>query len=141
MLRIAALTAIVSLVAGTVSIDARQLPRPCDTYTNVAVDTVLDINDQASRILYRSIGQGGPKYPIALRNSRIEGSAQMSFVIDTLGRVIRHTAQITEESDRAFGHAVCEFLTGAKFAPISVNGRLLTTSITNASFKFAIGPP
>ncbi len=141
MLRITVFAAIVGLVSGAAPIKARQLPRPCDTYTQVVVDTVLDVSDPESRKLVRPIVNGGPAYPKEMRNSGIEGSVRMSFVLDTLGRIIRHTAQITEESDHAFGRSVCEFLGYAKFVPVSVGGRTLTTRLTNMPFKFMLGSP
>ncbi len=139
MLRISVYAALVSLVSGTASISARHAPRPCGTYTSVAADTVLDITEKASQILVRPIMGRGPEYPAELRTSRIEGHVRASFVLDTMGRVIRHSVQITEESNRAFGRSVREFLTYAKFVPIAVNGRLLTTSISNMGFMFELG--
>ncbi len=139
MLRITVVLAVISLVSDAATVSARQLPRPCGVLTTIATDTTLDISDRASLKLYHPIVDGGPHYPIELRNQLIEGQVRVSFVLDTLGRVIRNSAQIADESDPAFGRSVCEFLTRAKFVPISVTGRLLTTSITNATFKFTIG--
>ncbi len=139
MLRIIVVLTVISLVPEAVAISARQLPRPCGVYTAIATDTTLDISDQASRKLYHPNVDRGPQYPTELRSQHIEGQARVSFVLDTLGHVIRNSAQIIDESHPAFGQSVCEFLTRAKFAPISVTGRLLTTSITNATFKFTIG--
>ena len=139
MLRITVVLAVISLVSEAATVNARDVPRPCGVFTVIATDTTLDISDQASLKLYHPIVDGGPQYPTELRNQHIEGQVRVSFVLDTLGHVIRNSAQITDESDPAFGRSVCEFLTRAKFVPISVSGRLLTASIVNAPFKFTIG--
>ena len=91
--------------------------------------------------MLRPLVRTGPEYPKALRNAHTEGRVHVSFVLDTSGRIVKNSAQVTVESDRAFGQSVCQFLAKAKYAPVTMGGRTLTTRFTNVRFVFSLGRP
>jgi TonB family protein len=107
----------------------------------VVPDTTIDASNGGARGVLQLRVRYGPAYPVPQRNAGQEGQVRVSFVIDTLGRVVRGTAEITEESARAFGQSVCVFLRSAKYAPIVLAGRPRTVWIVNQNFGFRLGAP
>jgi len=116
-------------------------PRPCTRAAEapIAVDTTLDHRDGTTSTWLRPVGRGGPLYPVAQRNGRIPGEVRVSFTVDTMGRIVRGTADVVAESDRAFGQAVCEFLRRMRFAPMVKDGQRWTVRVTNQRFMFETG--
>lgn len=64
-----------------------------------------------------------PQYPEALRARRIEGTARVRFVVDTLGRVERDGIEVVEASHPAFAAAVRAALPRMRFRPARVGAR------------------
>jgi TonB family protein len=68
-------------------------------------------------------GGAVPKYPDALRPSRIEGRVLAEFVVDTNGRANMDSFRVLESSDALFTSAVRAALPGMKFIPGEARGR------------------
>lgn len=64
-----------------------------------------------------------PQYPEALRAWRVEGTARLRFVVDTLGRVERDGIEVVEASHPAFAAAVRAALPRMRFRPARVGAR------------------
>ena len=120
--------------------DARG-PRPCGGLIDVKADTSMPADGPFAKAHLRWLGGKGPRYPVSLRNAREDGEVVATYVVDTLGHVMRNTAQITAESDRAFGQAVCTFLASATVVPVTIDSRKRTVRVLDAHFKFRIGQP
>ena len=111
-------------------------PRPCTRLSVIEVDTTVDVTTTgASRLLHQR-SFDGPRYPIDLRNQRVQGDVRASFVVDTLGRVVRESSGILEESHPAFGQSVCEFLRNAAFEPVVVEGKRVSVRVVGMRFQF-----
>jgi TonB family protein len=116
----------------------RRTRRPCAELIDVHADTTTLADSPFAKAQLRPLDGKGPRYPVHLRNAREEGDVVATYIIDTLGHVMRSTAEITAESDRAFGESVCTFLASAKFVPIPIGGRKRTVRILDQHFKFRI---
>jgi periplasmic protein TonB len=64
-----------------------------------------------------------PRYPVELREARIEGKVVARFVVDTTGRVIMATVNVDAADHPAFGVAVVEALRRSWFQPAEFRGR------------------
>lgn len=115
-----------------------RIPRPCAGLVDVKADTTTLADAPFAKAQLRPLGGKGPRYPVLQRNAREDGEAVATYVVDTLGRVMRNTAQITAESDRAFGESVCAFLASAKFVPVTIDGRKWTMRVLDQHFKFRV---
>lgn len=115
-----------------------RIPRPCVGLIDAKADTTTLADAPFAKAQLRPLGGKGPRYPASLRNAREEGDAVATYVVDTLGHVMRNTAQITAESDRAFGESVCTFLASAKFVPVTIDGRKWTMRVLDQHFKFRL---
>ena len=111
-------------------------PRPCTSLSVVEVDTTVDVSATGPSRLLHQRSSGGPRYPIDLRNQRVQGEVRASFVVDTLGRVARGSSGILEESHHAFGQSVCEFLRNAEFEPVVVGGKRVSVRFVGMRFMF-----
>ena len=111
-------------------------PRGCTSLSAVEADTTISMYTTEPSPLLHARSTVGPRYPIALRDQRVPGDVRATFVVDTLGRVIRGSSGILEESDRAFGQSVCDFLRVAEFEPIVVAGKRLTVRVVGVRFLF-----
>ena len=120
---------------------AHFLPRPCQGFTEVSADTTTPADGPLAKAHLRWLGGSGPGYPASLRNAAVDGDVVATYVVDTLGHVMRNTALITTESNRAFGQAVCEFLNRARLAPVTIDGRKRSMRVLDAHFKFSFGKP
>jgi periplasmic protein TonB len=70
-----------------------------------------------------SLGGGmRPRYPDALRQSRVEGKVEIEFVVDERGRVDMNTVKVIESTHALFTSAVRSALRGMRFSPARVNG-------------------
>jgi len=118
-------------------------PRLCTraTEASVAVDTTLNLEGGSTNGFLQYDGQGGPRYPVALRNAGTQGEVRASFTVDTMGQIVRGSAAVVAESDHGFSQAVCEFLSTARFVPMASDGKRLTVRVTNHRFMFTIGQP
>ena len=63
-----------------------------------------------------------PRYPEALRQSRVEGRVDVEFVVDERGRVDMRTVKVVESTHNLFTAAVRNALSGMRFSPGKVNG-------------------
>ena len=64
-----------------------------------------------------------PRYPVELREARIEGRVVARFVVDTTGRVIMATVNVDAADHPAFGVAVVEALRRSRFQPAEFRGQ------------------
>jgi hypothetical protein len=110
--------------------------RACTTLAAVEADTTVDVTPTGPSPLLHQRSFGGPRYPTDLRNRHVEGDVRASFVVDTLGRVLRGTTGILDESHHAFGESVCEYLRSAEFAPIVLGGRRVSVRFVGMGFHF-----
>lgn len=134
------MTAFTVVLSAFTHTESRALPtpRPCTASIDMQADTTTLANAPFAKAHLRPLGGQGPRYPVELRNARQQGEVVATYVIDTLGHVVRNTTQITSESDRAFGTSVCTFLARARFEPVTVDGRKLTMRVLDQHFKFQI---
>ena len=114
--------------------------RPCGDVVDYPTDTTIDAEDPRPAKGPHQLSHDGPQYPSEMRKQSIEGTAQVSFVIDTTGHVPRGTVFITAESDLAFGSAVCTWLSRRDpyFEPFEVNGRKYAVRIVNMPIEFSL---
>lgn len=63
-----------------------------------------------------------PRYPEALRQSRVEGRVEVEFVVDERGRVDMRTVKVVESTHDLFTAAVRNALGGMRFSPAKVGG-------------------
>lgn len=141
MLRVlSTMTAFTVALSAFTHVDARnpRTPRPCAGLIDVHADTTTLADAPFAKAQLRPVGGRGPRYPVHLRNAREPGDVVATYVVDTLGHVMRNTAQITSESDRAFGASVCTFLATARFLPVTIDGRKLTMRVIDQHFKFRV---
>jgi protein TonB len=82
-------------------------------------------------------GSPPPRYPIALRAAGIEGSVEMRFVVDTLGRVEPGSATVLVSTDPRFTAAVEEALPRLRFTPARHGGRAVRM-LVQMPFRFEI---
>ena len=118
-----------------------RVPRPCGELIDVTADTTTAADGPFAKAYLRWRVGTGPRYPASLRNGHPDGEVVATYVVDTLGHVMRNTAQITAESNRAFGQAVCTFLANATVIPVTLDGRKRTMRVLDAHFKFRFGEP
>jgi TonB family protein len=114
--------------------------RPCGDVVDYPTDTTIDAEDPPKEKGPRQLSYSGPQYPSEMRRQSIEGTARVSFVIDTTGHVPRGTVFITAESDLAFGSAVCTWLARRDhyFEPLEVNGRKYAVRVLNMPVEFSL---
>jgi hypothetical protein len=124
------LTAI--LVLGSVGCTARRVPeptpigadgsRPCPGTdpTRVVPPTVtLTLLDVRARSIRSNVM---PLIPPALSRRGARGSAIVSVVIDTLGRVDPHAGKVVSSTEWEWAVAVCRVLPRVRFEPVRENG-------------------
>lgn len=112
-------------------------PRACTRLAVVEVDTTVDVIATGRQQLLHQRSRGGPRYPIDLRNQRVQGDVRAVFVVDTLGRVVRGSSGILEESHPAFGQSVCEYLRNAEFDPVVIAGKRVSVRLVGMRFLFS----
>ena len=133
------LVAIVACAQATTESRLTPVQRPCNGSVDVSADTTIDLRGQQRDGSPRQISAANPRYPVDLRNRGVQGSAHATWVVDTTGAVVRGTAIINAETNRAFGDAVCTWLADvARFEPLVVRGRPYTVRIANSPFDFTL---
>lgn len=90
--------------------------------------------DRVPRLLGRAIE---PRYPTALRESGVQGSVVVQFVVDTLGRVDASAVQVIQSPHALFTESVREALARYRFAPGEVAGRRVATRV-QIPFEFKL---
>lgn len=90
--------------------------------------------DRVPRLVGRQIE---PRYPAVLRESGVQGSVVVQFVVDTLGRVELHDVQIIQSPHPLFTESVREALARYRFAPGEVAGRRVPTRV-QIPFEFRL---
>ncbi len=65
-------------------------------------------------------GTPGPRYPPALKEAGVSGSAIVQVVVDTSGRVMEGSLKVVRASHEAFALAVRDAAAGLKFSPARV---------------------
>ena len=134
--------ALATLACAQATVEPRLTPvkRPCDGVVDYPADTIVDFRGQQPAVGPRPFSNTSPRYPVDLRNRGVQGSAHATWVVDTTGAVVRGTAIIESETDKAFGTAVCAWLAGgARFEPfVAQGGRRITVRITNYPVDFTL---
>lgn len=110
--------------------------RACTRLEEVASDTTFYIVPRAQSPLRPRKGPG-PQYPTALRDHRVQGEVIMTFVVDTLGRVVPESAGIIEQAHPDFGRSVCEYLRRATFEPFAAAGKRMSVRVVGQKFLFS----
>jgi TonB family protein len=100
-------------------------------------DTTVDSKDPLVRTL-KPLGQGGPRYPVDMRESGVSGQVVVTFTVDTLGTVPPGGTMIQRESRTPFGDAVCAYFRRVRFDPLVVDGRRIVVRVVNTPFSFDI---
>jgi len=70
-----------------------------------------------------------PRYPEILRQAGLEGSVQVSFVIDTLGRVEPGTLRVLRSPHAMFEGPAREAVLGCRFRPGRLQGRAVRVPV------------
>jgi protein TonB len=83
-------------------------------------------------------GQKAPDYPPALRQSAIDGSVTVQFVVDTMGRAQMNTFKEISSTHPQFTNAVRNHLPSMRFIPAEAGGRKVM-QLVQQPFVFAIG--
>lgn len=78
-----------------------------------------------------------PRYPAALRESGVQGSVLVRFVVDTVGRVDLGSLQIIQSPHPLFAAAVQEVLAHCLFVPGEAGGRRVSTRV-QIPFEFRL---
>jgi TonB family protein len=84
-------------------------------------------------------GAGAPRYPPELRSRRVNGSVQLRFAVDTMGRVDSASAQVVRATHPEFEAAVRAALPAMRFAPAERLGRRVYQQVEQP-FHFCIEP-
>ena len=99
-----------------------QAPAPASTVAPISQIALYYSPEGAQPVqVLRSISS--PRYPDALRRSRVEGEVVAQYVIDTTGAVLPGSLRIVKTTDTLFAAAVRDVIDGFRFAPASLNGR------------------
>jgi hypothetical protein len=113
--------------------------RSCNGSVEYPTDTTIDFRGQQQETGLRQVSTAQARYPVELRNRGVQGSAQGTWAIDTTGSVVRGTAIINAETDKAFGDAVCTWLADvARFEPVVVQSRRVAVRIANYPVEFTL---
>ena len=78
-----------------------------------------------------------PRYPDAMRTAGLEGSVEMTFVIDEAGRPVPATLYLARATNRAFAQAVTNSITEHRFQPATIGGCAVATHV-RMPFKFSV---
>ena len=132
---------VVIAVACVTPTPSRSLPpqgRACVDLVEYPADTVVSLRSRHD-LGIQQLSRDGPRYPDMMRVRHVEGSVRASFVIDSMGNVAKGTAVITNDSDRAFGDAVCTWLVKvARFEPLIIGGRRYSVRIVDFPVEFTL---
>jgi len=106
------------------------LPAADSAYSEIEVDSVVA----------RSPDSGAPVYPPDLLAQRVEGNAQVQFVVDTLGAAEPNTFKVLSATQPDFAEAVRGALPLMRFRPALFHSRKVR-QLVQQSFTFKIVPP
>ncbi|MBC7789468.1 MAG: energy transducer TonB [Anaerolineae bacterium] len=109
---------------------ATDLPDSDTLYSEIEVDSVVA----------RSADSGAPVYPSVLLAQRIEGSAQVQFVVDTIGFAEPTSFKVLSATQPEFAEAVRGALPVMRFRPALFHSRKVR-QLVQQSFTFKIVPP
>ncbi|HET7456708.1 MAG TPA: TonB family protein [Gemmatimonadaceae bacterium] len=82
-------------------------------------------------------GSPVPRYPDALRASRVAGQVVVRFVVDTTGRVEPSSVQVTRSTDPLFTAAVRATLPSLRFTPARARGAKVR-QLVELPFEFEV---
>jgi len=106
------------------------LPAADSAYSEIEVDSVVA----------RSADSAAPVYPPDLLAQRIEGSAQVQFVVDTTGIAEPNSFKVLSATQPEFAEAVRGALPLMRFRPAIFHSRKVR-QLVEQSFTFKIVPP
>lgn len=92
---------------------------------------------RGTELLMRIVTTAKPRYPERLRETGIEGTVIVRFIVDTTGRVDRRSAQIISSTHDLFSRAVLDALDGFRFRPAEVGARHVA-ALAEMPFEFRI---
>ena len=92
---------------------------------------------RGSELLMRVVTSSIPRYPVALRQSGIDGRVLVRFVVDTTGRIEMASVQVLQSTHDLFTRAVRDALTGFRFKPAEA-GRHRVPALAEMPFEFRI---
>jgi TonB family protein len=98
--------------------------------------SVLEVDEMVER--YE--GSAAPIYPPDLIATATEGQVDVTYVVDTIGRVDTTTIQVLESNDPRFSESVRTALGGALFRPAKRGGKAVR-QLVQQRFRFQITPP
>ena len=124
---------IVALI-GVAAVGAAQSTNSCPP---VAAEPYLRC--QVDRAAVPDTSNPAPRYPDMLRQARASGSARLSFVVDTNGRVDLKSVSVLEAPHELFSVAAKMVLNRWRFAPALKNGVPVATRVDQV-FDFRLSP-
>jgi len=102
-------------------------------------DTVFSVLE-VDKIVERYDGSAAPVYPRDLLAIGEEGLVQMTYVVDTAGRVDMNTIEVVSSNDPRFTESVRTALGLMLFHPAIRDGKTVRQLVTQ-QFRFKISPP
>jgi TonB family protein len=102
-------------------------------------DTVFSVLE-VDKIVERYEGSAAPVYPRDLLAIGAEGLVQMTYVVDTAGRVDMSTVEVVSSDDPRFTESVRTALGLMLFHPATRSGRTVRQLVAQ-QFRFKITPP
>lgn len=106
---------------------------------SLAADSPFSEIDVDSAVV-RSADSAAPAYPPDLLAQRIEGSAQVQFVVDTGGFAESHSVKVLSATQPEFAEAVLGALPRMRFRP-AIFGSRKVRQLVQQNFTFKIIPP
>lgn len=92
---------------------------------------------RGNELLMRVVTSSIPRYPVALRQSGIDGRVLVRFVIDTTGRIEMASVQVLQSTHELFTRAVRDALSGFRFRPAETGGHHVP-ALAEMPFEFRI---
>jgi TonB family protein len=102
-------------------------------------DTAFSVLE-VDQMVERYEGSAAPIYPPDLIATGTEGQVDVTYVVDTIGRVDTTTIQVLESNDPRFSESVRTALGGALFRPAKRGGKAVR-QLVQQRFRFQITPP
>lgn len=88
-------------------------------------------------LLMRIVRMSKPRYPESLRQSGVDGTVLVRFVVDTTGRIEPSSVVVLSSTHPLFTRAVLDALGNFRFKPTEVDGRLVEAA-AEMPFEFSI---
>ena len=117
------------------SIMSEQIP-PSDLAVSDSAYSEIEVDSMVAR----SADSGAPSYPPDLLAQRIEGSAHVQFVVDTIGFAESNSFKVLSATQPGFAEAVRGALPLMRFRPAIFHSRKVR-QLVQQSFTFKIMPP